>query len=813
MLLGRVRHRRRHAGIPRAAESERSDLGQEDRAAARPVGSVLKAVSLTPVVRQAAARDSPRVPSGRRRRRGRAPLRAACAGGVAAIRPLARRRRGQGGRSDDARRGPAFRATAGRWHRRDQGGSRCRSICRNFRHCSWSKRRIRCRTQAASRPAKPSSQYIGGLPHDASLLFLVSGGASSLVERLAARCHARGPAAVSTPGRCLGRAIDDVNAVRRAISTIKGGGLARLAGSRRSLALMSPTCRATIRAVIGSGLLHAARESRALPPIPQEIAEIVRRANLRRRHASHDSAHPASCRRHAERRMPGCGRLRRVTRPGVAPVASPVRGRRHGARPPVRKDRARGQASDICMCGAGKPRSCCPPIRGRGGRNQHLALAAALELGRRGGRGPAVGRHRRDRRRDGGCRGHRRRGTVLRGRTRDSIAGRTLECADSGAFLEASGDLLHTGPTLTNVGDLVLGLRMGPGGMTLRALIVSDRADYRQLLAHHVTLEWRDALPAEYEPSYAWSPAAWIYGCGLRRRAARSRGPGRPRTRVARGPQRTAVLPAHRVFRAGCRRGVVGSGAALRRGACARTQGVRACADRRSTADAQWPAVTTCSPTRRAPRSSRCRPTVSAPCASAAIAACAASRWAVRRACSWPKARRPMSSACSRSSGRCPTSSRAARHSTGSCASTSSSRTCEHPNIVRIYDIGVADDHLFLAMEYFPGGDLRARMKQSMPWQEALGYLRQMAAALGALHEVGVLHRDVKPGNLLMREDGSVGVHRLRPGAAAGTRERHHRHRHDLRHAALHEPGTGPRLAARRAQRPVQPRRSCCTRC
>src|SRR5512136_408007 len=37
--------------------------------------------------------------------------------------------------------------------------------------------------------------------------------------------------------------------------------------------------------------------------------------------------------------------------------------------------------------------------------------------------------------------------------------------------------------------------------MTLRALIVSDRADYRQLLAHHVTLEWRDALPAEYEPA------------------------------------------------------------------------------------------------------------------------------------------------------------------------------------------------------------------------------------------------------------------------------------------------------------------------
>jgi len=37
--------------------------------------------------------------------------------------------------------------------------------------------------------------------------------------------------------------------------------------------------------------------------------------------------------------------------------------------------------------------------------------------------------------------------------------------------------------------------------LTVKALIVSDRAEYRQLLAHHVTLEWRDALPAEYEPA------------------------------------------------------------------------------------------------------------------------------------------------------------------------------------------------------------------------------------------------------------------------------------------------------------------------
>jgi len=79
-----------------------------------------------------------------------------------------------------------------------------------------------------------------------------------------------------------------------------------------------------------------------------------------------------------------------------------------------------------------------------------------------------------------------------------------------------------------------------------------------------------------------------------------------------------------------------------------------------------------------------------------------------------------------------------------------------HPNIARIYDIGVADDHLFLAMEYFAGGDLRAKMNKRLDWREALGYLRQMAEALGALHGLGVLHRDVKPGNVLLRADGTL---------------------------------------------------------
>ncbi|MGE0583496.1 MAG: protein kinase [Steroidobacteraceae bacterium] len=79
-----------------------------------------------------------------------------------------------------------------------------------------------------------------------------------------------------------------------------------------------------------------------------------------------------------------------------------------------------------------------------------------------------------------------------------------------------------------------------------------------------------------------------------------------------------------------------------------------------------------------------------------------------------------------------------------------------HPNIVRIHDFGVADDHAFIVMEYFPAGDLRGRIRQGIGVRQALAYLRQMAGALEVLHGAGVLHRDLKPGNVMLREDGSV---------------------------------------------------------
>ncbi|MEO7775543.1 MAG: protein kinase [Steroidobacteraceae bacterium] len=85
-------------------------------------------------------------------------------------------------------------------------------------------------------------------------------------------------------------------------------------------------------------------------------------------------------------------------------------------------------------------------------------------------------------------------------------------------------------------------------------------------------------------------------------------------------------------------------------------------------------------------------------------------------------------------------------------------RRLHHSNLVRCYELGVADDHAYLAMEYFPEGDLRRRMRLGLSADEALGYSLQIARALSALHGAGALHRDLKPGNVLMRGNGRIAL-------------------------------------------------------
>jgi eukaryotic-like serine/threonine-protein kinase len=74
-----------------------------------------------------------------------------------------------------------------------------------------------------------------------------------------------------------------------------------------------------------------------------------------------------------------------------------------------------------------------------------------------------------------------------------------------------------------------------------------------------------------------------------------------------------------------------------------------------------------------------------------------------------------------------------------------------HASIVRCHELGVADDHAYLSMEYFPDGDLRRRIRAGITPVDALDLSAQIAGALGALHDAGALHRDLKPGNVLMR--------------------------------------------------------------
>ncbi len=82
----------------------------------------------------------------------------------------------------------------------------------------------------------------------------------------------------------------------------------------------------------------------------------------------------------------------------------------------------------------------------------------------------------------------------------------------------------------------------------------------------------------------------------------------------------------------------------------------------------------------------------------------------------------------------------------------------DHPNVVRIYDFGVADDHAYIAMEYCGGGSLKRRLAGGIDRYEAYRLMRDIAAALGVLHVAGILHRDLKPANVLFRDDGSLAL-------------------------------------------------------
>ncbi|BAU47306.1 hydroxypyruvate reductase [Sulfurifustis variabilis] len=307
-------------------------------------------------------------------------------------------------------------------------------------------------------------EYIKELPPDASVLVLLSGGASALVERLPEGAGLEHLRSLNEWILASGRDISAANRIRKRLSLIKGGRLAALLSPRKTLCLAVSDVPGDDPRYIGSGPLvadasigqepidDAPPELRALlehaPPVPVEgdpvftgvRFEIVARP---------EDAKQAAARAARERGL------------AVTCEAEPLAGDALAAGARLATRLLQSGPRRVHVWG-GETTVRLPYAPGRGGRNQSLALAAAVVLrghphsfllaaGTDGTDGPTD---------DAGALvdGE----TITRGEAAGLSASGALARADAGTFLEASGDLIRTGPTGTNVMDLVLGLRLPP---------------------------------------------------------------------------------------------------------------------------------------------------------------------------------------------------------------------------------------------------------------------------------------------------------------------------------------------------------------
>jgi hydroxypyruvate reductase len=275
-------------------------------------------------------------------------------------------------------------------------------------------------------------EWVDALPRAAAPLFLISGGASSLAEALAPGVSLADLAELTRVGLASGIAIGELNARRIAISRIKGGRLAARLAGRAARALFISDVPEDDPRVIGSGLMGPADRG------PDHVTRTIV--------ASIDEAVAAAAARAAALGL----------RAHAAPRRFAGDARRLAAR--FAHELALSGAQ-VCLWG-GESTVALPAHPGRGGRNQHLALTAArliaghaelalLAAGTDGSDGVTEDA-----------------GAVVDAEScaRITLAGLDADAclaqADSARALAASGDLVHTGPTGTNVGDLVIGLKL-----------------------------------------------------------------------------------------------------------------------------------------------------------------------------------------------------------------------------------------------------------------------------------------------------------------------------------------------------------------
>jgi hydroxypyruvate reductase len=275
-------------------------------------------------------------------------------------------------------------------------------------------------------------RWLSELPHSVEPLFLISGGASSLVEVLEDGVTFEHLGKLNAEGLASGIPIVELNARRSKLSRIKGGGIARLLGDRPARALFISDGPGDDPAVIGSGLLGPAGA----------FQDRIERTVV----ASLDHAVEGVC-------VAGEKFGLDVRRPAG-------RFDDDAARLAVRfAHELHLNPAQVCVWG-GESTVHLPPNPGRGGRNQHLALAAArLLAGQPQMMLLAAGTDGTDGVTDDA-------GALVDSETCARLALAEIDAddcmrrADSGTALAASGDLVHTGPTGTNVGDLVIGLKL-----------------------------------------------------------------------------------------------------------------------------------------------------------------------------------------------------------------------------------------------------------------------------------------------------------------------------------------------------------------